>query len=102
MHQANPGASVVVLGAAMGPEHAEEVVKAGAEAVLDKVECIPTIAEEVRRRLADEAPPRQLETAPTTSVCWAPIDSDPRRIPWSMMPSRNPAMRRQKHAAMNA
>jgi len=33
----------------MGPEHAEEVVKAGAEAVLDKVESIPTIAEEVRR-----------------------------------------------------
>ena len=49
MRRANPGVLVVVLSAAMGPGHVEEVVKAGAESVLDKVESIPTIAEEVRR-----------------------------------------------------
>jgi DNA-binding NarL/FixJ family response regulator len=49
MRRANPGVLVVVLSAAMGPGHVEGVVKAGAESVLDKVESIPTIAEEVRR-----------------------------------------------------
>jgi DNA-binding NarL/FixJ family response regulator len=49
MRRANPGVLVVVLSAAMGPGHVEEVVRAGAESVLDKVESIPTIAEEVRR-----------------------------------------------------
>jgi two-component system response regulator DesR len=49
MRRANPGVLVVVLSAAMGPGHVEEVVKAGAESVLGKVESIPTIAEEVRR-----------------------------------------------------
>jgi DNA-binding NarL/FixJ family response regulator len=45
----NPGVSVVVLSAAMGPGDLDEAVRAGADAVLDKVESLPTIAEEVRR-----------------------------------------------------
>ena len=49
VRRTDPGVLVVVLSAAIGPGHIEDVVKAGAEAVLDKVEPIPTIAEEVRR-----------------------------------------------------
>ena len=49
LRQTNPGISVLVLSATMGPEHLDELVKAEADAVLDKVESIPTIAEEVRR-----------------------------------------------------
>jgi DNA-binding NarL/FixJ family response regulator len=49
LRRTNPGVSVVVLSAVMGPGHVDEVVKAGADAVLDKVESIPTIAEEVKR-----------------------------------------------------
>src|SRR5215208_2115851 len=45
----NPGISVLVLSTAMGPGHLDDAVKARADAVLDKVESIPTIAEEVRR-----------------------------------------------------
>ncbi len=45
----NPGVSVVVLSAAMGPGDLYEAVEAGAEVVLDKVESLPTIAQEVRR-----------------------------------------------------
>ena len=45
----NPGVSVVVLSAAMGPGDLDEAVKAGADAVLDKMESIPAIAGEVRR-----------------------------------------------------
>ena len=52
LRRANPGISVVVLSAAMGPGDVEEVVKAGADAVLDKVESPPTIAYEVRRLAA--------------------------------------------------
>jgi CheY-like chemotaxis protein len=44
----NPGISVLVLSAAMGPGHLDDAVKARADAVLDKVASIPTIAEEVR------------------------------------------------------
>ena len=49
LRRRNPGVSIVVLSAAMGPGHLEEAVKAGADAVLDKVESPPTIAYEVRR-----------------------------------------------------
>ena len=49
LRQANPGISVLVLSAAMGPGHLDDAVKARADAVLDKVESIPTIAEEVSR-----------------------------------------------------
>src|SRR5215212_8443396 len=55
LRRSNPGISVVVLSAAMGPGALEEVVKARADTVLDKVESLPTIAYEVRR-LADEPP----------------------------------------------
>jgi DNA-binding NarL/FixJ family response regulator len=50
LRRANPGVSVVVLSAAMGPGDLDEAVAAGADAVLDKVESLPTIAEEVRRQ----------------------------------------------------
>jgi|SRR5215204_964253 len=49
LRRRNPGVSVVILSADMGPGHLDAVVKAGADAVLDKVEPIPTIAEEVKR-----------------------------------------------------
>jgi DNA-binding NarL/FixJ family response regulator len=49
LRRRNPGVSVVVLSGSMGPGHLEEAVKAEADAVLDKVESIPTIAYEVRR-----------------------------------------------------
>lgn len=52
LRRTNPGVSVVVLSAAMGPGDLDEVVKARADAVLDKVESPPTIVEEIRR-LAD-------------------------------------------------
>src|SRR5215208_5998174 len=45
----NPGISVLVLSTAMGPGHLDDAVKARADAVLGKVESIPTIAEKVRR-----------------------------------------------------
>jgi hypothetical protein len=40
------------LSAAMGPGHLDEAVKAGADAVLNKVESPPTITHEVRRLAA--------------------------------------------------
>jgi DNA-binding NarL/FixJ family response regulator len=49
LRRRNSGVSVVVLSAAMGLGDLDEAVKAGADAVLDKVESPPTIAEEVRR-----------------------------------------------------
>jgi DNA-binding NarL/FixJ family response regulator len=49
LRQTNSGILVVVLSAAMGLGHLDDVVKARADAVLDKVESIPTIVEEVRR-----------------------------------------------------
>ena len=57
LRKSNPGVSVVVLSAAMGPGDLDEAVKAGSDAVLDKVESIPTIAEEVRRLGGNEPPP---------------------------------------------
>ena len=48
LRQTNSGISVVVLSAAMGLGYLDDVVKARADAVLDKVESIPTIVEEVR------------------------------------------------------
>ena len=49
LRRRNSGVSVVVLSAAMGPGDLDEAVKAGSDAVLDKVDSPPTIAEEVRR-----------------------------------------------------
>ena len=49
LRKRDSGISVVVLSAAMRLGHLDDVVKARADAVLDKVESIPTIAEEVRR-----------------------------------------------------
>jgi len=49
LRRTNPGIAVLVLSAAMGPGHLDDAVKARADAVLDKIESIPTIAEEVRR-----------------------------------------------------
>jgi DNA-binding NarL/FixJ family response regulator len=50
LRRRNPGISVVVLSAAMGPGDLDEAVKAGVDAVLDKIESLPTIAHEVRRQ----------------------------------------------------
>ena len=49
LRRRNPGVSVVILSADMGPEHVDEATKAGADVVLDKVESVPTIAGAVRR-----------------------------------------------------
>jgi DNA-binding NarL/FixJ family response regulator len=57
LRKSNPGVSVVVLSAAMGPRYLDEAVKAGSDVVLDKVESIPTIAEEVRRLGGNEPHP---------------------------------------------
>jgi DNA-binding NarL/FixJ family response regulator len=57
LRKSHPGVSVVVLSAAMGPRYLDEAVKAGSDVVLDKVESIPTIAEEVRRLGGNEPHP---------------------------------------------
>jgi DNA-binding NarL/FixJ family response regulator len=49
LRRSNPGVSVVVLNATIEAGHVEEVLRAGADAVLDKVEAPLIIAEEVRR-----------------------------------------------------
>jgi DNA-binding NarL/FixJ family response regulator len=49
LHRANAGISVLVLSVAIRPGCLEEVLKAGAEAVLHKVASPATIVEEVRR-----------------------------------------------------
>jgi len=49
LRRASPGISVLVLSATVGPGHPDDVRKAGADAVLAKVESPPIIAEEVRR-----------------------------------------------------
>jgi DNA-binding NarL/FixJ family response regulator len=49
LRRANPGISVVVLSANIEAGHLDEVRRAGADAVLDKVESPLIIAEEVRR-----------------------------------------------------
>jgi DNA-binding NarL/FixJ family response regulator len=57
LRRANPGVSVVVLSAAMGPGDLGVAAEAGADSVLDKVESLPTIAEEVRRQGRAHPPP---------------------------------------------
>jgi two-component system response regulator DesR len=49
LRRRNPGVSIVVLSAAMGPGDLDEAIEARADAVLDKIESISTIAYEVRR-----------------------------------------------------
>ena len=49
LHRANAEISVLVLSVTLRPGHLEEVLKAGADAVLHKVASPPTIVEEVRR-----------------------------------------------------
>ena len=49
LRKRNAGISVLVLSATIAPGHLEEVLKAGADAVLHKVASPPTIVEEVRR-----------------------------------------------------
>src|SRR5215208_6481520 len=49
LRRSNPGISVVVLSATIEAGHLDELRRAGANAVLDKVESPPIIAEEVRR-----------------------------------------------------
>ena len=49
LRQSNAGISVLVLTVMLGPGHLEEVLKAGADAVLHKVASPATIVEEVRR-----------------------------------------------------
>jgi DNA-binding NarL/FixJ family response regulator len=49
LRQRNAGISVLVLSVTIRPGHLEEVMKAGADAVLHKVASPTTIVEEVRR-----------------------------------------------------
>jgi DNA-binding NarL/FixJ family response regulator len=49
LHRANAGISVLVLSVSIRPGRLEEVLKAGADAVLHKVASPATIVEEVRR-----------------------------------------------------
>jgi DNA-binding NarL/FixJ family response regulator len=49
LRQANAGISILVLTVMLGPGHLDEVLKAGADAVLHKVASPTTIVEEVRR-----------------------------------------------------
>jgi DNA-binding NarL/FixJ family response regulator len=49
LRKRNAGISVLVLSATIAPGHLEEVLKAGADAVLHKVASPPTIVEEVKR-----------------------------------------------------
>ena len=49
LRRRDPDVSIVVLSATMGPGDLDEAAKAGADAVLDKIESLPTITREVRR-----------------------------------------------------
>jgi DNA-binding NarL/FixJ family response regulator len=49
LRQRNAGISILILTVMLGPSHLEEVLKAGADAVLHKVASPTTIVEEVRR-----------------------------------------------------
>ena len=49
LRRSNPGIPVVVVSATIEAGHIEKLLRAGADAVLDKVESPPIIAEEVRR-----------------------------------------------------
>jgi DNA-binding NarL/FixJ family response regulator len=51
LRRSNPGVSIVVLSATIEAGHLGEVVKAGADAVLEKVESPLTLVSEVRRVL---------------------------------------------------
>jgi DNA-binding NarL/FixJ family response regulator len=53
LRRTNPGISVLVLTVMLRPGRLEEVLKAGADAVLHKVASPPTIVEEVRRLAGD-------------------------------------------------
>ena len=53
LRQRNAGISVLVLSVTIRPGHLEEVMKAGADAVLHKVASPTTIVEEVRRLAGD-------------------------------------------------
>jgi two-component system response regulator DevR len=52
LRRSSPGVRIMVLSATIWSEHVEEVRRAGADAVLDKVRSYSNIAQEVRR-LAD-------------------------------------------------
>jgi len=49
LRRRHSGISILVLSVMLGPSHLEEVLKAGADAVLHKVASPQTIVEEVRR-----------------------------------------------------
>jgi DNA-binding NarL/FixJ family response regulator len=49
LREASPGIRIVVLSATVWAENVEEILRAGADAVLDKVRSYWTIAEELRR-----------------------------------------------------
>ena len=49
LRQSNADISILVLSVMLGPSHLEEVMKAGADAVLHKVASPQTIVQEVRR-----------------------------------------------------
>jgi DNA-binding NarL/FixJ family response regulator len=49
LRRTNAGISVLVLSVMLGPGHLDEVLKAGADAVLHKIASPTTIVEEVRR-----------------------------------------------------
>ena len=49
LRRRNAGISILVLSVMLGPGDLEEVLKAGAEAVLHKVESPATLVEEIRR-----------------------------------------------------
>jgi two-component system uhpT operon response regulator UhpA len=49
LRHSNAGISILVLSVMLGPGHLDEVLKAGADAVLHKVASPQTIVEEVRR-----------------------------------------------------
>jgi DNA-binding NarL/FixJ family response regulator len=49
LRQSNADISILVLSVMLGPSHLEEIMKAGADAVLHKVASPTTIVEEVRR-----------------------------------------------------
>jgi len=49
LRRRNAGISILILTVTLAPSHLEEVLKAGADAVLHKVASPPTIVEEVRR-----------------------------------------------------
>jgi two-component system uhpT operon response regulator UhpA len=53
LRHSNAGISILVLSVMLGPGHLDEVLKAGADAVLHKVASPTTIVEEARRLAGD-------------------------------------------------